>query len=135
VDAYWPGDILDLLLAHIFEREGELVAHLVADHPADANPTRLGEGFKPCGDIDTIAVDIAPVLNDVAKIDPHAEFDAAVWRHTDVSLRHFALHLNRATHRIHNAGKFEEEAVARGFDDATMVFLDLGIGNFASYRL
>src|SRR6516225_3002994 len=39
------GDILDLLLAHIFKREGELVAHLVAHHPADADPARLGEGF------------------------------------------------------------------------------------------
>jgi len=45
VDAYWPGNVLDVLLAQIFEREGELVAHLIAHHPADADPARLGERF------------------------------------------------------------------------------------------
>ena len=43
--------------------------------------------------------------------------------------------LQPRTHRIDNAGKFEEQTVARGFDDATTVFLDLGISQFASYRL
>src|SRR5262249_8698160 len=52
-----------------------------------------------------------------------------------VSLRQFALYFNRATHRIDDAGKFEEQAVAGSFDDATVMFLDLGIGQFASYRL
>jgi len=45
VDAYWPRDVLDLLLAHIFKREGKLVPHLIPDHPADSDPARLGEGF------------------------------------------------------------------------------------------
>jgi len=43
--------------------------------------------------------------------------------------------LQPRTHRIDNAGKFEEQTVARGFDDATTVFLDLGIGQLASYSL
>src|SRR5262249_37488169 len=42
VDAHRPRDVLDLLLAHILERKGELVAHLVAHHPADADPPGLG---------------------------------------------------------------------------------------------
>src|SRR5260370_1482809 len=41
----WPGDVLDLLLPHVLEREGELVAYLVAHYPADADPARLGQGF------------------------------------------------------------------------------------------
>jgi hypothetical protein len=45
VDAYWSRDVLDLLLTHIFKREGELVPHLVPNHPADADLARLGEGF------------------------------------------------------------------------------------------
>ena len=45
------------------------------------------------------------------------------------------IYFNRTTHRIDNAGEFEEEAIACGFDDATMMFLDLRIGQFASYRL
>jgi hypothetical protein len=38
------------LLAHIFKREGKLVPHLIPDHPADADPARLGEGFPATAD-------------------------------------------------------------------------------------
>ena len=46
MDAYWSGDVLDLLLAHVLERKGELVAHLIPHHPADADATRFGQGFE-----------------------------------------------------------------------------------------
>src|SRR6516164_8682961 len=45
---------------------------------ADANSAGFGQGFEPCCDIDLVAVDVAPVLDDVAQIDPHAQFDAAI---------------------------------------------------------
>src|SRR5215471_15344690 len=135
VDAHWPGDVLYLLLAHVLECEIEFVAHLIAHDPTDADPARLGQGFEPCCDVHSVSVDIAPVLDDVAEIDPDAQFKAAIWRHIGVSLRHFALYFNRATHRIDDAGKFEEQAVARSFDDATVMLLDLGIGQFAPDRL
>ena len=44
----------------------ELVAHLVTYYPADADPAGRGQGFEPCRDINPVAVDIAPVLDDVA---------------------------------------------------------------------
>ena len=53
-----PGDVLDLLLAQILEAEIELVAHLVAHDPADADPARLGQRFEPRRDIDAVAVDV-----------------------------------------------------------------------------
>src|SRR2546430_8205411 len=76
IDAHWAGDVLDLLIAHVIEGEIELVPHLVAHHSADADPTRLGERPKACGNIDTVAEDIPLVDDDVADIDPHAELDA-----------------------------------------------------------
>jgi hypothetical protein len=36
VRAHRSRDIFDLLLAHVLERKGELVAHLITHHPADA---------------------------------------------------------------------------------------------------
>jgi hypothetical protein len=73
VDSDGASDILDLLLTHVLEREGEFVAHLVADDAADANSAGFRQGFEPCRDIDPVAIDIAPVLDDVTEIDPHAE--------------------------------------------------------------
>ena len=63
-------DILDALAAHVLEEKIELVAHLVAYDPIDADPARLGQCFESRRDVNTIAVDVAAVLDDVAEIDP-----------------------------------------------------------------
>jgi hypothetical protein len=55
-------------------------------------------------------------------------------RYIGVSLRQFALYFNGATHRIDDAGELQQQAVACSLDDATSMFLDLGIGQFASDR-
>src|SRR5215472_3010952 len=118
MDTHRPGDVLDLPLAHVFERKGELVAHLIAHDPADADPTRLGQSFQPCRYIDTVAIDVAAVSDDVADIDPHAELDAAIRRHIGVSLRHLPLHFDRAAHRVDDAGELDQQPVACRLDDA-----------------
>src|SRR6516164_1999035 len=135
VDAYWPGDVLDLLRAHVLEREAEFVTDLVAHDPADADPTGLGQGFEPCRDIDPVAVDVASVPDDVAEIDSHAELDAPIGRHLGVSLGHLALNLDSATHRVDDAGELDEQAVAGGFYNAAPVLLDLRIAQLAADRL
>src|SRR5262249_59633300 len=38
ISAHRRGDVLDLLLAHVLEGDGEPVAHLIAYHPADQMP-------------------------------------------------------------------------------------------------
>jgi len=38
-------NIFDLLLAQVFEGVIELVAHLIADNAADADPARLGQSL------------------------------------------------------------------------------------------
>ena len=64
----------------------------------------------------------------VAEIDPHAEFDAAIERHIDVSIGHLALHFNCATHGVDDAAKLDKQAVPGGLYDAAVMFLDLWIG-------
>src|SRR5262245_11505430 len=72
MDMHRPSEVLDLLLARVFERKGELVAHLIAHDRADADPARLGQSFQPCRYIDTVTVDVASVFDDVAAIATHA---------------------------------------------------------------
>ncbi len=135
VDPHRPRDVFDLLLALVVEGEIELVAHLVAHDPADADPARLGQGFQARGDVDAVAVDVVVVADDVADIDADAEFDALVGRHIGVALRHFALHLDRAAHRVDDAGELDQHAVAGGFDDAAAMLLELEVDEITPDRL
>src|SRR5437899_2286388 len=52
-----------------------------------------------------------------------------------LAVDHPALHLGGAAHRIDNAGKFGEQAVAGRLDDATMVLCDLRIDQLPPCRL
>jgi len=102
-----PGDVLDLLLAHVLEREGELVAYLVAHHAADADAAGLRQGFESSGDVDAVAEDVAPIDDDVAKIDPDAELDARCGRHLGIAFGQLALNADRAAHGVDDAGKLD----------------------------
>ena len=51
-------------------------------------------------------------------MDADAEFDAPFSRHTGVALDHAVLHLDRASHRVDDAAKLDENAVAGALDDA-----------------
>src|SRR6516225_6413745 len=105
IGAHRPGDVLDLLFAHVLEWDGELVAHLISYYPADADAARFSQGFKARRDVDTVAKDVVLVDHDVAEIDADAEIDAPVGLHARVARGHLALHLDRATNRIDLARK------------------------------
>jgi hypothetical protein len=68
-----------LLLAHVFEGVIELVAHLIAHHPADADPARLGQGFKTCRDVDPIAKDVVFLNDHIAEINADPKPDAPLF--------------------------------------------------------
>src|SRR5262252_400944 len=131
INAHRPGDVLDLLLAHVFERDGELVAYLVSYHPADADAARFSQSLKPRCDVDTVAEDVVVVDDDVAEIDPDAEIDAPFGVDASITCGHLALHFDRATNRIDHAHKLAKQTVARCVDDAAAVLPDLGVGNLS----
>ena len=55
VGVHGPGDVLDLLFAHIVEHDIELALDIAADPAGDADSARLGERFEPCGNIHPVA--------------------------------------------------------------------------------
>ena len=110
ISAHRPGDVLDLLLAHVLERNGELVAHLIPYHPADADAARFGQGLKARCDVDTVAEDVVVVDDDVAEIDADAQIDASLGLHAGVACGHLALHVDRATNRIDHARELADLA-------------------------
>ena len=105
------------------------------DDPADADPARRGQRFEACRDIDAVAKDVATVADDVAEVDADAELDPLLLRDLGVALGHSLLHVDRATHRIDDARKFDQQPVAGGLDDAAAMLFDLRVAQLAADRL
>jgi hypothetical protein len=60
---------------------------------------------------------------------------SAIGRYIGVSHRHLTLHFDCTPDSIDDTGELEQQAVAGSFDDATPMFLDLGIRQLAPKRL
>src|SRR6516225_3446689 len=95
-------------------------------------PRRIGQGLDPCGDVDAVAIEFVALDDHVAEIDADAQLDAAVRRDIRVALGHRLLHLDRAAHRIDDAGKLYQHAVPGGLDDAAVVLGNLRIEELAA---
>jgi hypothetical protein len=125
-----PGDILDLLLAHVLEGDCDLVAHLLMRRGADTNPARLSQGFQRGRDIHAVTEDVAMLDDNVAEVDADAKLDAALHRHPRVATYHLALNFDRAAHRVDDACKLDEKTVASGLDDPAPMLGDLRVAQF-----
>jgi len=135
IDADWTGDVFDLLLAHILERVGKLVADLVAHHSRDAHASRFSQYLQTSRHIHAVAENIITLGDDVAEIDPNAEPDPPVFGHIGFMVEHCALGFYRAAYSIQYARKFHQHAVAGGLDDAPMVLGDLRIDELVAQRV
>ena len=129
IDPHRTGDVLDLLLAAILERVGQLVANLIADDTRYADAGRIGERLEPRRDIDAVAEDVVILGDDVAEVDADAEFEPPLGGDIAVARGHLALHPNGATHRIDDAGELDKEPVAGGFDDPPVTFAKPRVGD------
>src|SRR5262249_9010212 len=84
---------------------------------------------------DAVAHQIAvALLDDIAKMDADAEFDASIGWQPGIPLDHAILHLDRAAHRLDHAAKLDEHAVARTFDNSTMMHCNGRIDQIAAER-
>ena len=122
-----PRDVLHRLLAHVLERAVELSAHLVVDLGGYADAAGLGERFQSGGDVDTLAVNILALDDDVTEIDANAQVNALVGRCAVIALRHLFLNSDRAFDSIDDAPEFGQKPVTHELEDAAVVFLDFGL--------
>jgi hypothetical protein len=85
--------------------------------------------------VDTIAVDIVAVADDVADVDADTEFDAPVSWHFDIAIGHGALNIDGAADGVDHADELHEHPVSGRLDDAATVLGDLGVDQFLAMRL
>ena len=100
-----------------------------------ADLARLANAFKPGGDVDAVAHEIAvDLFNDVAQMNTDAKEDAAVLRHFGIALDHCALHFDREAHGIDDAAELDNAAVAGALDDPSAMHGNRGIDQIAAQR-
>jgi hypothetical protein len=86
-------------------------------------------------DIDAVAVNILVVDDDVTDVETDAKLDTPFRRDLDVALGDLPLDVDRAAYRVDDAGKLDQDTVARSLDDAPAVLRDLWIDDRASMGL
>ena len=97
-----PSNVLELLLASIFEIYIHLVADLVICGIGNANSTRLRYRLHPGRHIHTIAEQVLSFDHHITEIDPYAELDPLLGRHVGISAVHPALEMKGAPDRFHH---------------------------------
>lgn len=100
----------------------------------NADAARLGHSFEPRRDVDAFPEEVGARENDVADIDPYPGIDPFFRRHLGIALGHGPLDFDGTAQRIHDAREFDQNAVARGFDDPTMMLRDFRVDELLTDR-
>ena len=135
IDMDRPGDVLDAVLAQIGEADRKLLADMLAHRRADADLAGLGERLEPRRDVDAVAKDVVALDDHVAHVDADAKADALAFVDVGIAVFHSLLHHDGAAHRIDDRGELDQEAVARGLDDAALVLGDQRIDELPAMGL
>jgi hypothetical protein len=122
------------VVARVLERVIDPVSHLIPDHPADANPAGIGQGFQPRRDVDPVAEDVVALGDHVAEVDPDPELDALLGRDARAALGHPPLHLHGTPDGIDHAGELGQEPIAGVLHHAPAMFPDLGLDQLPKVR-
>ena len=121
------GDVLDLLLAHRLEAEGELLLDLLRHLARHADAAGLGQLLEPGGDVDALAVAVLALDDHLAQIDADPDLDALIVGTCGIALGEAALQRHRAFDRIDDRAELGEHAVAHELEDAPVMAGDLGL--------
>jgi hypothetical protein len=120
-DAYWPGDIFELLLPDILKDYVELSCGILLNPCRHANSARVRQAFEPDCDVYAVTKEFTALDYDVAHIDAQPELDTPVGGRRRVPLSHARLKFGGATQSIHDTAELDQEAVARRFDEPTVM--------------
>jgi hypothetical protein len=127
------GDVLEALRPEVRHLKLEPRFDLPVGVFRQTNPTRLANPFQPCRDIHAVPHEVAVrFLDDVAKMDADAKLDTTFRRQAGVALDHAGLHLEGATHGVHDALELDDRAVAGALDDAPVMNRDRGVDEIAA---
>jgi len=98
--------------------------HMISHGSGHAYATRRAFSLEPCHYINCVTVEIGPICNGVANVDPDPKTNGAVRRLFCIDNRNLLLHFHGAAHRTVYAVEHDQEGVASRLDDPPTVLLN-----------
>ena len=132
---HWLSDVLEL--------HGAKIAHLQIEARLDLPICLLGktngpgprDSFEPGRDVNSVAHEVAvALLDDVAHVNPDAELDPPILRHSGVALDEAVLNLDRAADGVHDTAKLDNASIAGAFHDTAVMSGDGRVDEVAAQR-
>jgi hypothetical protein len=124
---YRMGNVLKTERAERLEDKIKLPAHMLTYGPRNADAARRALNLESRCDVHGIPVQISPVSNCVAKINPHPKADGPISGLVTVVDRHVLLDLNGAPHGTIDAVEHDQQGIATSLHDPTAMLLDCRI--------
>src|SRR5262245_23607151 len=113
------------MFTHVHELQWELALDMGKRVTCDTDAAGFGDALNACGDVHPIAIDTLLIVDDVARIYPHAIAHLTFCRNAGIALSHHLLEGNRALDCVHNAGELsKDDAIASSANDAAKVLGD-----------
>jgi hypothetical protein len=128
------GDVLKIEHAERLEDKVKLTAHMITYGPRNADATRRALSLKPRSDIHRVAMQIGPIRNRVAKIDPYAKADSSIRGLVAVVDRDLFLDLNGTAHRPVYAVEYDQQRIATSLHDFAAMLADCRIDQIPAQR-
>ena len=111
INANGSVDVLDPPFTQVSETKPGMPEQLVANGLGNIYPARFRQSLEPRRDVDAIAVNVVFIDDDIARIDPDAQFELMVVIGGG-RVGQMALDLDGAAHRVDGTVELHEEPIA-----------------------
>ena len=122
INSDWAVDVLDPPFSQPLEINARMPEQLLANGLGNIYPARFRQALEPGRDVDAVPVNVVFIDDDIARIDPDAQFELMVAVGGRVG--HTALDVDRAAHRVDGTVELHEEPVAFAADEPTPISAD-----------
>jgi len=129
VDAHWPGDILQCLLAAIEKFGLDFPPHLPERVLRDADSAWFGDTLKACGEIDAVAENIVAINQYVAEVNADTPIHPGFDGNPGITRGHRLLERDRTLHGTNHRGELDQYAIPGSLDDPPAMLGNERIGS------